>query len=361
MSRGLPPAVDSVADSAPVLSSHTSTDQWQSFEMRMRRRRAERCVLRAQVALEAGFPEDARIALDEARRLDSSTPDFETLSAAVVIEEPTEIAAREPRSLTPFVSVAILITVGIGVGAFALSGGTDTRDLQPPTERVQSAPPPVDAERTAPVSPAVAVATTSGERASREPPRALVTKEPERRPSDAPIPSLISTPVAATLAVGRAIRKPDVPVSDVSKPTESRNPYAPAITLEEAPLLLPSSSGPSLTLPDPPAPEESPRIRAALTRYEAGYSALDVAAVQSVWPAVDARSLSRAFEGLASQRIALGQCSIAIDAASATAICRGTANWTPKIGGGTRSEARRWVFDLRRADGEWRILRVSTR
>ena len=363
MSRGLPPAAASVSDSTPVLSSHTSTDQWQSFEMRMRRRRAERCVLRAQVALEAGFPEDARAALDEARRLDSSTPDFETLSASVVIDEPTETAAREPRSLTPLVSIGVvLITIAMGVGAFALFGRTDTTDFQPPAERVQSAPAAIDQKRSAPVSSTVAVAAVSGEHDAPATPPASITKEPERRPSQAPpIPNLISTPVAAAMSVGGVVRKPPVPLSGESKPAESRKPDAPTITLEEAPLMLPSSSGPSLTVPDPPAPDESRRIRAALARYEAGYSALNVDAVQAVWPAVDARSLSRAFEGLASQRFALGQCSIAIDAASATATCHGTTSWTPKIGGGTRSEARRWVFDLRRAESGWQIVRVSTR
>jgi hypothetical protein len=52
--------------------SHTATDQWQSFEMRMRRRRAGRCLLRAEAALDAGFLDDAREALDEAAGL---TPD----------------------------------------------------------------------------------------------------------------------------------------------------------------------------------------------------------------------------------------------------------------------------------------------
>ena len=42
----LPPASDEI-------SSHTATHQWQSFEFRMRHRRAERCLLRAEMALEA--------------------------------------------------------------------------------------------------------------------------------------------------------------------------------------------------------------------------------------------------------------------------------------------------------------------
>ena len=372
MTRGLPPAA-SLSDPAPVLSSHTSTDQWQSFEMRMRRRRAERCVLRAQVALEAGFPEDARAALDEARRLDSSTPDFETLSASVVVEEPVvvaepvvvegplELPAREPRSLVPLISVAAVLIAVVGIGAFGLSRGTRTTASQFSAGPVPSAPLPSAQEPSAPVPAAVAIAATPAERDSPEP-AVPVGKEPERRPQHASLPTLIATPAATTVAIGKAIPKPAPPVVAEPKPPESRSTEPAAITLEPAqPLVLASSSGPSLTLPEAPAPDERPRVRAALARYEAGYSALNVAAVQAVWPAVDSRSLSRAFDGLASQRFALGQCSMAIETTSATATCNGTASFTPKIGGGVRSEGRRWTFDLRRVDGEWQIVRVSTR
>ena len=335
--------------------------------MRMRRRRAERCVLRAQVALEAGFPEDAREALDEARRLDSSTPAFETLCAAVVgevVEVVPEAPARQPRSLVPLISVAaVLVAVVAGVGTFFLSSGTRTTASQAP-DAVQSAPLARAQEPTAPLPAAVGRAATPAEHAFNELPRAPVTKERERRPREASTPTPIATRLAATVPIGKASPKPkpDPPVVAESRPPESRNVEPAAIRLEPAqPLVLPSSGGPSLTLPEAPAPDERPRVRAALARYEAGYSALNVAAVQAVWPAVDARSLSRAFDGLASQRFTLGQCSMAIETASATATCNGTASWTPKIGGGVSSEGRRWIFDLRRVDGGWQIVRVSTR
>ena len=362
MTRGLPPAA-SLSDPAPLLSSHTSTDQWQSFEMRMRRRRAERCVLRAQVALEAGFPEDARVALDEARRLDSSTPDFETLWAAVAVEDPPAPPAREPKSLVPLISAgAVLVAVVAAVGTFFLSSGTRTTASQT-SDRVLSAPPLGAPEPSASLPSGVAGAATSGEHDFSEAPPAPVTRKPERRPPDASTPTPIATPVAATVAIGKAIPKPHPPVAAEPRPPEPRKEEpAAAITLEPAqPLVLPASTGPSLTLPEAPAPDERPRVRAALARYEAGYSALNVAAVQAVWPGVDARSLSRAFDGLASQRFSLGQCSMAIESASATATCNGTASFTPKIGGGVHSEGRRWTFDLRRVDGGWQIVRVSTR
>jgi hypothetical protein len=62
-------------------ASHIGTEQWQSFEMRMRRRRAERCLLRASVALEAEFLDDAWEALDEAARLSPDDPEVAELLA----------------------------------------------------------------------------------------------------------------------------------------------------------------------------------------------------------------------------------------------------------------------------------------
>ena len=41
------------------MSSHTATGEWQSFEVRMRRRRVERLLIRADAATEAGCVEDA--------------------------------------------------------------------------------------------------------------------------------------------------------------------------------------------------------------------------------------------------------------------------------------------------------------
>ena len=340
--------------------------------MRMRRRRAERCVLRAQVALEAGFPEDARAALDEARRLDSTTPDFESLSAATAIEiapaitdAPEEFPDRPSGSRLPLIWAGVALTAVLaGIGTFAVSSGARTTPSSLAAASIQSvkAPAPSAQEPSAPVPAPVAVDATPAGHEVSEPPPAAAVKEPSRPASALSTPPPITTPVAAPVAIADSIPTPDVPVAIESKPLESRAPEATPITLAPAtPLVLPAANGPSLTLPTAPAPNEPPRVRAVLARYEAGFSALNVAAVQGVWPAVDARSLSRAFDGLQSQRFTLGQCSMAIETASATATCNGTASWTPKIGGGVRSEHRRWVFELRKVDADWQILRVSTR
>src|SRR5687767_8688690 len=109
--------------------SHTSTDEWQSFEVRMRRRRAERCVLRAEVALHAGFEEDARLALEEARRLDSSAPDLDALRERIshLIEPPAAEAPAPPprrRRLLPIAAAVTLFLSGV-LGYWAVMPGED--------------------------------------------------------------------------------------------------------------------------------------------------------------------------------------------------------------------------------------------
>jgi hypothetical protein len=102
-------------------------------------------------------------------------------------------------------------------------------------------------------------------------------------------------------------------------------------------------------------------VRATLARYEAAYTGLNVAAARAVWPAVDERALSRAFEGLASQRVALDNCDVTVTGGTARATCSGVAEWTPKVGGGQRRQNRRWAFDLTNTGGAWQIVRADAR
>ena len=64
---------------APSVNSHTTTNEWQSFEARMRRRRADRFVLRASAALDADVRE-ARDLLDEARAVCPAHPEIQGLT-----------------------------------------------------------------------------------------------------------------------------------------------------------------------------------------------------------------------------------------------------------------------------------------
>jgi hypothetical protein len=105
-------------------------------------------------------------------------------------------------------------------------------------------------------------------------------------------------------------------------------------------------------------------VRSALDRYAAAYTSLDADAAQRVWPGVNRAALSRAFDGLASQRVSLGSCSIDVSGASAHARCAGSTTWQPKVGsGGTKTDRHTWTFDLARAGSAWQIVnaRVQNR
>lgn len=75
-----------------------------------------------------------------------------------------------------------------------------------------------------------------------------------------------------------------------------------------------------------------------------------------MWPTVDVRALTRAFDTLTSQELAFETCLFDITADVATAQCRGSATYTPKVGGrGPKLESRQWTFHLRKMDEGWKI------
>ena len=88
----------------------------------MRRRRVERCLLRASVAIEAGVLDDAREAIEEVRRLDPDEPGLEPLTAQLASAEnpptiePVVLAATEPESAPAgshrFAAAAVVLLAG---------------------------------------------------------------------------------------------------------------------------------------------------------------------------------------------------------------------------------------------------------
>jgi hypothetical protein len=168
----------------------------------------------------------------------------------------------------------------------------------------------------------------------------------------------------------------DDPVAPVasSKPSVAEASLK-APVLEAAPLSAAVLSSPPIPVsaPEPAVPAKSltteaiaavdarSAVRAALARYEAAYSGLNVSAARAVWPTVDERALARAFDGLSSQRVALDRCDLTVTGATAHASCLGSAEWTPKVGAGQRRQNRRWSFDLANTGGAWQILRAEAR
>ena len=117
---------------------------------------------------------------------------------------------------------------------------------------------------------------------------------------------------------------------------------------------------------NPPRPErtaapspaaEYVAVLDVLNKYATAYSRLDAAAAQEVWPTVNRPALTRAFEGLASQRVSLERCDVSVSTAGAHANCAGFASWSPKIGnGGAHTDACNWTFQLAKAGDDWQIV-----
>jgi hypothetical protein len=107
---------------------------------------------------------------------------------------------------------------------------------------------------------------------------------------------------------------------------------------------------------------ETDVIQAVLGRYQGAFRALDSAAASAVWPTVDRKALSRAFERLEEQRIEFDKCQITIEGRQAVAACDGHTRYVPRVGNRSpRTEARQWTFTLLRHEQEWLIDRVETR
>ena len=97
-------------------------------------------------------------------------------------------------------------------------------------------------------------------------------------------------------------------------------------------------------------------MKQTLQRYRHAYEGLDAQSAHAVWPAVNQAALARAFDGLASQAITFDQCDVQVRGAVASATCRGTARYVPKIGNrDPRVEPRVWNFGLKKDGGEWKI------
>lgn len=335
-------------------SGHSSTAQWQSFEMRMRQRRLERCLLRAETALEAGNADDARAAIEEARVLDPSAPEFEALSAAVVERQQAaqRDAVRHKRGLVAAAAL-LLITTAAGVGIWQRLY-TPLTPVAVETSGIPATPQATVALASAPLP------NTQADVVSDQVVASSTTKPGSTESPEPVIPTVGSAVplVAPTAGQEVAIALPVIP--DSARNTPDLAAPVPGLPLPALPEVK------SVSLPAPaanptPAVDEEAGVRATLTKYEMAYSGLDVSAAQAIWPGVDARALARAFEGLASQRVSLGSCSVAIEGASARADCKGTATWTPKIGGGTHSESRNLRFELQNVGGEWQIVRADVR
>jgi hypothetical protein len=101
-------------------------------------------------------------------------------------------------------------------------------------------------------------------------------------------------------------------------------------------------------------------VTQTLQRYRVAYDKLDAQSAQAVWPSVNQAALARAFEALESQTLSFETCVIQLQTrGTATATCRGSARYVPKIGNrDPHTESRVWSFNLRKEGTDWTIDRA---
>jgi len=197
---------------------------------------------------------------------------------------------------------------------------------------------------------------TSGGAAVAVSPPLVPRPRTETAPS-APAAPVASTPPTASLAPA------------TTNPVVTSPPVAPPAALETSAAPIPSPRTPApvirpepQALPSVVARSEQSEIQRTLGQYRSAYQNLDAEAARAVWPSVDVRALARAFDTLTSQELAFETCLFDITADVATAQCRGSATYTPKVGGrGPKLESRQWTFHLRKVDEGWKIESAQAR
>jgi hypothetical protein len=392
------------------MGSHTATGEWKSFEIRMRHRRAERLVLRANAAIDEGCLDAARTALDEARLLWAAAPgldDAERHIRAAANPIPTIppsrrltwlefaaaasvvacIAAAAAMVLTRMPSALHARTIDAIVGAPFVDDPASVHAGSPVLSDVTAAEPsPVDDTQSVltdaapdPSERLQPVAVPVSDPVPNEPvhletvrPEAVRASQPTGAPTHAdpaqsdsgrsdpsrsdpvhaepphPAPVHLETPVATSGASAPAQPFPELAVTPAPAP-----PSRPAAVGEPA-----VSATAAVTSPPPSA-----LVRDALAGYAKAYTDLNVGEAVRVWPSVDRTALARAFDQLDSQRISLGICHLEIAGSTAQATCSGAATWKPKVGSGERTDPRSWTFALEKAADGWQIVsaRVQNR
>jgi hypothetical protein len=398
----------------------------------MRARRAHRCLVRAEAAHEAGFADDARDALDEARLLSGPPEEIARIEALIAAAPVPDAKDAAPWSRWIYIAVSILLvalTASVTSTALLRTPAApvpkvvtrvEEAQVQLPTVTVQNVPVvsvsgSAVTETDAGATPAVRAEGPEPLPDAATPPREDRLEAEAEHPATAPPPftapsadagsagpaftappadarsagPAFTTPSADAGSAGPAFTAPPAdargagpavtappadarsagPARPVSTFRESIVPVAAPVVNESsasrdagAPVIVSPNVAPVPAVSTPPPRDETVDVRAVLSRYEHAYSQLDPSQARAVWPGVDERALSRAFSSLASQRVSLGRCDVTLNGVRAQAICAGSQTWTPKVGGGgPRTEARRWTFELTKTGDAWRIERALAR
>jgi hypothetical protein len=384
-----------------------STEGYAKFEARAKRRRVDRRIEAARAAIARRKVKEAASALDEVIELDPNVPELAPLTAA--FEELRRSTAHPHRG--PWVmAAAVFVAMVLGASWLQESRVLQSRQVGATAKviAVPAAPTPLEAaplpiEQAAPTTGADVPQTDLSEAplpvAEREPEPETVPPVSAPRRADAPERIAERAASARPPESTTQARSSPTPLSNPPQPQPSRPvvsaplqplpdevPVAPPPTTSTARVVAPAARAPEPIVAPAPAPpvdvarpavlsENTPHtvssassivptmtnqdellVKQALQRYRVAYEGLDAQSARSVWPAVNEAALARAFDGLESQRLTFDACNVQVSGDHATATCRGSARYVPKVGSREpRVEPRVWSFALRKMGAEWKI------
>jgi hypothetical protein len=178
-------------------------------------------------------------------------------------------------------------------------------------------------------------------------------------------PTPLPLPSSSSAAAFSNVSPPVVPAAELRfdpPPPAALSPSA-NVSRELAAAPLPAPHPPPAALEPaaaaaivPPRADDEQLVKDVLQRYRAAYDELDARRARAVWPGVNETALERAFQDLESQSLTFDACEVKLRGAAATATCRGTARYVPKVGSREpRVESRVWTFTLQKAGEAWQI------
>jgi hypothetical protein len=156
----------------------------------------------------------------------------------------------------------------------------------------------------------------------------------------------------ATPAPPPAETQPPVAVREI--PPAGAKPVPPPPTPPAPAPGTPAASPPAAS-PAPSLQSEESAIRAALRAYEEAYTALNVAAVKGIYPAVNEAALARSFRDILAQEVRIEVAQISISGNTAVVTGRVRQSFTPRAGSG-RTDVIASVFRLEKVGNRWVIV-----
>jgi hypothetical protein len=236
--------------------------------------------------------------------------------------------------------------------------------LPPPqSQTLLSAPAPTTASAPAPTPPPPSAPTSplSPQTASASPAPAPASSAQAAPPAAAPTTAPATTPTSPD--ANRSGVLPDANRVAAAPATTPTPPASTASASSSAPAAASAAAAPRPAAPivDRLRETDTRAIDGALARYRNAFNTLNAGAAAEVWPSVDKRTLTRAFEQLKEQRIAFDGCQTDIKDTRAQAVCTGLTRYVPRIGGRLQVDRRQWTFNLAKVKDEWVIRSVEAR